>query len=204
MYLSSKFSSTLAAAFGLFLIVGCAPSTPDASPDALVDEPTLQTTTVDTDDIETSAPTEASAPTAESTSPPTEVSSSATEPAAVFVENGIAIRGADPVAYFTAGNYVAGSPEYTYEWGDAIWQFASAENRDLFASNAEQYAPQYGGFCAWAVSQGYTAAVDPTAWAIVDGKLYLNFDARVQSRWQRDIPGNIAKANQNWPGVLSN
>ncbi len=129
-------------------------------------------------------------------------SSTADEAAFVFAEGSIAIRGADPVAYFTKGAYVAGSPEYTYDWGGATWQFANAEHRDLFVSNPRQYAPQYGGFCAWAVSEGYIAPVDPTAWDIVDGKLYLNFNARIQRRWQRDIPGHVARANQNWPGVL--
>ena len=116
---------------------------------------------------------------------------------------GLAIRGTDPVAYFTQGGPVAGSSEFTYTWNNATWQFASAENRDLFAANPEQYAPQYGGYCAWAVSQGYTAAIDPNAWKIVDGKLYLNFNRGVQRRWERDIPGNIARANANWPEVLT-
>ncbi len=121
-----------------------------------------------------------------------------------FVDgNGLAIRGTDPVAYFTQGGPVAGRAEFTHTWNNATWQFASAENRDLFAANPEQYAPQYGGYCAWAVSQGYTAAIDPSAWRIVDGKLYLNFNRGVQRRWERDIPGNISKANANWPGVLS-
>ncbi|MEL7330441.1 MAG: YHS domain-containing (seleno)protein, partial [Cyanobacteria bacterium J06559_1] len=62
---------------------------------------------------------------------------------------------------------------------------------------------QYGGFCAWAVSEGYTASVDPDAWKVVEGKLYLNYDARIQQRWQKDVPGNIARADQNWPGVLN-
>ncbi|MEM8615035.1 MAG: YHS domain-containing (seleno)protein [Cyanobacteria bacterium P01_H01_bin.105] len=123
---------------------------------------------------------------------------------AVFAENDIAIRGADPVAYFTAGEYTPGSDEFTYDWEGATWQFASAENRDLFAANPEDYAPQYGGFCAFAVSQGYTAPIEPTAWKIVDGKLYLNYDNRIQKRWSKDIPGHIAQANQNWPGVLAN
>lgn len=117
-------------------------------------------------------------------------------------DRGLAIRGADPVAYFTQGGPVAGSAEFAYTWNNATWQFASAENRDLFAANPEQYAPQYGGFCAWAVSQGYTASTDPNAWRIVDGKLYLNYNQGVQRRWERDIPGNINKANANWPGVL--
>ncbi len=120
-----------------------------------------------------------------------------------FAEKGIAIRGADPVAYFTEGTYVPGSAEFTQEWNGVTWQFATAEHRDQFASNPEAYAPQYGGFCAWAVSQGYTAEVDPTAWKIVDGKLYLNYDNNIQQKWAKDIAGNIAKANQNWPGVLN-
>ncbi len=130
-------------------------------------------------------------------------STTADKPITFFAESGIAIRGADPVAYFTQKTYVAGSSKYTYDWGGSTWQFASAKHRDLFASNPQQYAPQYGGFCAWAVSQGYTAPVDPTAWDIVDGKLYLNFNARIQRRWRRDIPGHVARANQNWPGVLN-
>ena len=118
-------------------------------------------------------------------------------------DSGLAIRGTDPVAYFTQGGPAAGSSEFTHTWNNATWQFASAENRDLFAANPEQYAPQYGGFCAWAVSQGYTASIDPNAWRIVDGKLYLNFSQGVQRRWERDIPGNINKADANWPGVLA-
>jgi YHS domain-containing protein len=122
----------------------------------------------------------------------------------VFVEDGVAIRGADPVAYFQQEQFVEGSPEFEYEWMEATWRFASAENRDRFADEPERYAPQYGGYCAWAVSQGQTAPIEPTAWAIVDGKLYLNYDARIQERWQQDIPGNIEKANANWPDVLEN
>ena len=126
------------------------------------------------------------------------------QPFAIYAEDEVAIRGADPVAYFTESAYVAGSDQFTHEWGDATWYFASADNRDLFASDPEKYAPQYGGFCAWAVSQGSTAPIDPTAWRIVDGKLYLNFNENVQNRWSQDIPGNIAKADANWPGVLEN
>ena len=121
----------------------------------------------------------------------------------VFVDDkGQAILGTDPVAYFTQNSPVAGKSEFTYDWSGATWLFATQENRDLFAANPEKYAPQYGGFCAWAVSQGSTAPIDPQAWKIVDGKLYLNFNKGIQSRWEQDIPGNIAKANSNWPGVL--
>lgn len=120
-----------------------------------------------------------------------------------FTENDVAIRGTDPVAYFTQNKAVIGSKEFSYDWKGATWHFSSAEYRDLFAANPEQYAPQYGGYCAWAVSEGYTAPIDPEAWSIVDGKLYLNYDKKIQQRWNEDVPGNIAKADQNWPGVLS-
>jgi YHS domain-containing protein len=118
-------------------------------------------------------------------------------------DQGLAIRGTDPVAYFTQGRPIAGISKFTYTWNNATWRFASAENRQLFAANPQRYAPQYGGFCAWAVSQGYTASIDPNAWKIVDGKLYLNYSKGVQRQWDRDIPGHISKANANWPGVLT-
>ena len=84
----------------------------------------------------------------------------------------------------------------------ATWRFSSAANLAAFEADPEAYAPQYGGYCAWAVSQGYTASTDPTAWRIVDGKLYLNYSQGVQRRWEQDIPGNIVKADTNWPKVL--
>lgn len=115
---------------------------------------------------------------------------------------GTAIDGTDPVAYFTEGRPVEGSSEYSHEWNGATWRFASAENKALFVANPEKYAPQYGGYCAWAVSQGYTASTEPENWSIVDGKLYLNYSADVQKKWSKDKAGFIAKANRNWPGVL--
>lgn len=116
---------------------------------------------------------------------------------------GTAIDGTDPVAYFTMGKPVEGSSDFAHDWNGATFHFASAENRDVFAANPEKYAPQYGGYCAWAVSQGYTAATDPEAWRIVDGKLYLNYNKSVQSTWEQDIPGNIAAGDGNWPKVLN-
>lgn len=115
---------------------------------------------------------------------------------------GTAIDGTDPVAYFTEGRPVAGSSDTTYEWIGATWRFASAENRDKFKAEPARYAPQYGGYCAWAVAQGYTASTDPEAWKIVDGKLYLNYDKGVQAKWEGDVPGNITAADGNWPKVL--
>ncbi|MEM1382201.1 MAG: YHS domain-containing (seleno)protein [Pseudomonadota bacterium] len=116
---------------------------------------------------------------------------------------GYAIRGYDPVAYHKEGRPVEGSSDFTHDWQGATWSFASADNRDLFAADPEAYAPQFGGYCAWAVSQGYTAPVDPNAWDIIDGKLYLNYNTDIQSRWRKDIPGHIASATANWPGILN-
>lgn len=116
---------------------------------------------------------------------------------------GVAIDGTDPVAYFTEGRPVRGSQEFTVEWNGATWRFASAANRDAFRANPARYAPQFGGYCAWAVSRGYTASTVPDAWAIVDDRLYLNFSRGVQRRWARDAAGNIAAGQRNWPGVLN-
>lgn len=113
----------------------------------------------------------------------------------------VAIEGYDPVAYFTEGKPVEGRGAHEFEWKGANWRFASAANRERFAESPEMYAPQYGGYCAWAVSQGYTARIDPAAWRVVDGKLYLNYSKGVQRQWSEDIPGNIAKGNRNWPGI---
>lgn len=116
---------------------------------------------------------------------------------------GLAIKGYDPVAFHTDGKPVKGSKTYEVEWKEAKWRFASAEHRDMFRANPEKFAPVYGGYCAWAVSQGTTAGVDPAkAWTLVDGKLYLNYNVKIQKEWEQDIPGHIRKADANWPGVL--
>jgi YHS domain-containing protein len=114
---------------------------------------------------------------------------------------GTAIEGVDPVAYFIEGKPVEGKSEFAHDWMDATWYFASAENRDLFAADPEKYAPQYGGYCAWAVANGYTAKIDPEAWKIVDDKLYLNYSKDVQAQWAQDVPGNITKGDANWPKI---
>jgi len=114
---------------------------------------------------------------------------------------GVAIHGYDPVAYFTEGKPVEGSKAYTHDWMGGEWRFSSQENKDLFTSNPEKYAPQYGGFCAYAVSQGSTADIDPEAWTVYNGKLYLNLSPSIQQIWSEDIPGYIAAADKNWPGL---
>lgn len=116
-----------------------------------------------------------------------------------FAENGVAIRGTDPVAYFVEGRPVTGRAELTLDWAGATWRFATAANRDTFAADPARYAPAYGGFCAWAVAEGYTAPIDPAAWRIVEGRLYLNYSRTIQRRWERDIAGNIRRADANWP-----
>jgi len=116
---------------------------------------------------------------------------------------GNAIKGYDVVAYFTQGKPVEGSSDHEFEWNGATWRFASAEHKQLFAKDPAKYAPQYGGFCAFGVSRGYAVGVDPEAWRIVDGKLYLNYDRNVQAEWLKDIPGYIAKADANWPKIVA-
>ena len=113
-----------------------------------------------------------------------------------------AVSGYDAVAYFTEGKPVKGESDFEYDYMGATWRFSSAENLEAFKADPEKYAPQYGGYCAWAVSQNYTAKGNPNNWTIVDGKLYLNYNDEIQARWEKDIPGFIAKANENWPGVL--
>jgi YHS domain-containing protein len=114
----------------------------------------------------------------------------------------IAIKGYDPVAYFTDMKPVKGSPEFGYTWKGAKWRFSSAAHRDMFMAAPEKYAPRYGGYCAYAVSQGKIADIDPDAWTIYEGRLYLNLDKDVQKLWEKDKPGYIRKADENWPGVL--
>ena len=114
----------------------------------------------------------------------------------------LAVSGYDPVAYFTEGKPVEGSAAFEHKWKGATWRFANAKNLEAFKADPEAYAPQYGGYCAWAVSQGYTASADPSAWRIVGKKLYLNYNREVQQNWEKDAAGNIVKADGNWPKVL--
>ena len=114
-------------------------------------------------------------------------------------KKGLALRGFDAVAYFEPGKPVKGSDQFTHKWNGATWRFASAGHRDQFAADPEQYAPQFGGYCAFAVTQGSTVDADPKVWRVLDGKLYLNYSQQVQRLWGRDVAGNIKKANAFWP-----
>ena len=115
----------------------------------------------------------------------------------------LAVSGYDSVAYFTDGKPVKGKGEFSFKWKGAEWRFSNAENLAKFKADPDTYAPQYGGYCAWAVSQGYTAPTDPEAWHIVDGKLYLNYSESVQRQWMEDIPGNILKADRSVKNLLA-
>ena len=130
------------------------------------------------------------------------VAAADTKPPVNVSRAGLALRGYDPVAYWTDGRPVPGVAEFEHRWNGAVWRFASAANRDAFAKEPARYAPEFGGYCAWAVSRGYTADGDPTAWRIVDGRLYINYSKRVQTTWEQDIPGNISRGRGNWPAVL--
>ncbi len=118
-----------------------------------------------------------------------------------YEKNGVALKGYDPVAYFQVHRPVAGSAQYTATYQGSRFKFASAANRDRFVAEPQRYAPQYAGFCAFGMAKGYKASIDPEAFTIVEGKLYLNYSPAVRVLWQQDIPGNIAKADQNWPQV---
>ncbi|MBV9723898.1 MAG: hypothetical protein JO299_01875 [Gammaproteobacteria bacterium] len=114
-------------------------------------------------------------------------------------KHGLALQGYDAVGYFSEGRPVEGDPAISYRWQGADWQFASTEHRDKFAADPVRYAPQFGGYCAYAVSRGTTADGDPKQWALVDGKLYVNNNELAQTLWNQDRPGNIEAGVVNWP-----
>ena len=115
--------------------------------------------------------------------------------------NGAALSGHDPVAYFLEGKPVAGQVSLRLEHQGSTFLFSSAANRDAFAADPTRYAPQYGGYCAYGVSRGYKADIDPAAFSVVDGKLYLNYNRQVQVDWLKDVPSYIAKADARWGDV---
>nr|WP_171173885.1 YHS domain-containing (seleno)protein [Ruegeria sp. HKCCD8929] len=115
---------------------------------------------------------------------------------------GMALSGYDTVSYFNGGHPVPGRSDIAVMWKGAVWQFASQGNREAFEANPRAFAPQFGGYCAYAMSKGRLSSTDPEAWEIVAGKLYLVHSPQIQRLWQQDIAGNIAMAEQNWPDAL--
>lgn len=114
---------------------------------------------------------------------------------------GIALSGYDPVSYFEDSAAVKGSATITAAHDGATYHFASAAHRDAFQADPSRYLPAYGGYCAYGVANGHKVKVDPEAFRVVDGRLYLNYNRGVQSKWLKDIPGNIAAAERNWPAL---
>ncbi len=119
-----------------------------------------------------------------------------------YVEQGAALSGYDPVAYFTLGQPVPGKPEFKLVWKRAEWRFVSREHRDLFEANPRAYAPQYGGYCAYGVSKGHLSTTKPDVWMIHQGRLYLVHNRAVLAVWQHDVPGHVDQANDHWPQLL--
>ena len=119
----------------------------------------------------------------------------------VYSKNGMAIEGYDPVAYFTQSKAVRGKSEFSSSYLGATFLFSSKDNKNLFESNPKKYAPEFGGHCAWAASQGYIAKSDPRAWTVHGGKLYLNYNKSIRKKWLRNIDSNIAKGDANWPSL---
>jgi YHS domain-containing protein len=118
------------------------------------------------------------------------------------VLSNVAVGGYDPVAYFRQGEPVRGTAQFKILHRGVEYRFANAANLAAFRENPNAYVPQYGGYCAWAVANGYTAPGDPNAWRIVDGKLYLNYNSEIQRRWEANIPAFIRQGDSNWPTVL--
>jgi hypothetical protein len=118
--------------------------------------------------------------------------------AEVYISSGVAIKGFDPVAYFKEGKPVKGNEKFSYDWNNAKWFFVSKENLDAFSKMPDKYAPQYGGYCAYGMSEGHKAPTDPNAWTILNGKLYLNYSLDVKQNWVKDQQERIIKANKNW------
>lgn len=123
------------------------------------------------------------------------------DPAVYLNDGGVALSGHDPVAYFTVKVPIKGTEKFSAKHDNATYWFASQENRTAFVADPAKYVPQYGGYCAFAASLGKKAPTDPTQWSVVDGKLYLNYDARIQKQWKADVSGFIKQADAKWAGI---
>ncbi len=115
----------------------------------------------------------------------------------------LAVGGYDTVAYFSEGQPVKGSMDFTLDYKGATWRFSSQENLEAFEQDPDAFAPQYGGYCAWAMAMGNLAKGAPKVWTLHEGRLYLNISRGIQKKWEKDIPGFIEKADANWPGILA-
>lgn len=120
-----------------------------------------------------------------------------------YAANVLAVGGFDTVAYHTRQSAVPGNSQFRVSWKGAEWHFASQENRDLFVREPDRYAPQYGGWCAFALAIGTRASSDPRLFDVVNGRLYLNQSLGTQSSWRQDQASMIQRGDQNWPRLLA-
>jgi len=118
--------------------------------------------------------------------------------ATYYNDKGIAVKGYDVVAYFNDHMPVEGSSKYSYQWQNVVWQFKNQSNLDAFKNNPEKYAPQFGGYCAYGVSENHKSPTDPAAFTIVNDKLYLNYNLKVKELWIKDTTERIQKGETNW------
>ncbi|MCW8879130.1 MAG: YHS domain-containing protein [Kangiellaceae bacterium] len=118
--------------------------------------------------------------------------------APIYQDEGVAIEGFDTVAYFEQDKAVKGNRNFSYSYKGSIWNFSSEENRTKFINNPDKFAPEYGGYCAYAMSKGLVVSSDPEAYTLHDGKLYLNYSFSVRNTWRKDIPAYLAKSEINW------
>ncbi len=120
----------------------------------------------------------------------------------IFQIEGVAIEGYDPVAFFTLGEPTKGTEEISYEWAGAEWRFASEKHKTIFTENPDKYAPQFGGYCAWGMREGYKAETQPKkAWTVFNDKLYLNYNKGTSNGWREDKEVNIKIAEENWSQI---
>ncbi|HEY4206990.1 MAG TPA: YHS domain-containing (seleno)protein [Puia sp.] len=119
----------------------------------------------------------------------------------IYVAEGKAIKGYDPVAFFTESRPVIGADSLMWQWNDARWYFATRQDLEAFKISPESYAPQYGGYCAYGTAQGHKAPTEIDTWTILDGKLYFNYSQKVKVMWSKDRPAMIKKADENWPMI---
>lgn len=122
----------------------------------------------------------------------------------IFAPGGKAIKGYDPVAFFTESKPVKGADSLSYQWKQATWLFASRKNLEAFKSDPDKYAPQYGGYCAYGLSQGHKAPTQTDTWTVVNDKLYFNYNSKVKELWVKDQPNLIKTADEKWPAIKDN
>jgi YHS domain-containing protein len=115
--------------------------------------------------------------------------------------NGIGIQGYDPVAFFTDGKPILGQEQFHSSYHDVTYRFASAEHQQMFEKDPAKYEPQFGGYCAYGVTQGHLAPIKVDAFEIVDGRLLMGYDANARTAFDKDQAGNLKIADHNWPGL---